>query len=406
LHIPDHYPGLTSEHALQQYREEFHIPDDVTLAADWHREKLSQGQSRRMQGPSGEQVRAEIGRTLSRPRPDLYGKTGRNPSGKSLSSWPIAKRLTQGRGLVETMDELGAPNHKLIQRRGAAMGLAFDTAFLCDQGEPFRYASLSHLRKAAGFEAEDFDKYVGLSVGRSGAQKADVILNPKGASRAVKWRDDVVTALLAVPPLHVAGKDYRKDEILHTFLPALQELNSALVLTMPEMRKAASEHPEWDVDQLCEEICFAAQREQSAGSTDSRWRKTLRYLWQAEEWILKNLDRLRGPGDDGPLVREMIGSRYGTTQQMVQNALRERTGTIAPMEVRMLILKYAPESAEPPKKDPGRPATMAAIFKEAKKLRNVKNLSYPEIARQLTPEDYKADPRKAGEAIRKGIDRL
>jgi hypothetical protein len=370
LHIRDHYPiGLSQEQVERRYRSECDIPDvdakgnAVHLAADWHRQRLSQGQSKHMHGPGGERARAHIAQTLSRPRPDLYGKTGRNPSGKAISSWEIAKRLTQGKGLVETMDELGAPNHKLIQRRASALGLAFGTAFLCDQGEPYRYGALSHLRKAAGFETEDFDKYVGLSVGRSGAQKPDVILNPKEARKVIDWRDEVVTALLAARALHVAGKDYRKDDVLRTFLPALSDLNDALVRTMPEIRTAAREHPARGMTGLGEAVAWDAAREESAKSTDYRWRRTLRYLWQAERWIAKNLDRLRAYEDDGPLVRSLIGWRYGATQQTVQNALRERTEGIPPLEVRLLILTYAPSFAETKKKS-GAPTGVRTKTKE------------------------------------------
>src|SRR5260370_5193226 len=117
---------------------------------------------------------------MTGPHPYLYGITGKNPFGKVIPSWEIAKRLTQGEGVVETARELGAPNHKLIQRRGAAMGLAYKTAFLCDGGEPFHYGDLFHLRKASGFEVEDFDKFAGLGKRRSGTtRRADVILNPR-----------------------------------------------------------------------------------------------------------------------------------------------------------------------------------------------------------------------------------
>jgi hypothetical protein len=391
LHIPDHYPGSASAQALQKYREEFHIPDDLHLAADWHRQRLSQGQSRRMNGPDGEKIREHLAQKSARPHPERYGKTGLNPSGKVIPSWGIAKRLTQGKGLVETMDELGAPNHKLIQRRAAALGLAFGTAFLCDQGEPFRYDSLSHLRKASGFEAEDFDKYVGLSVGRSGSQRPEVILNPKEARKAMRWRDEVTTALLAVPALHVAGKDYRKDDVLRTFLPELLDVNRSLMLTISEIRKAAREHPEWGVAELCGSICEGAQREQSVNSGDNRWRKTLRYLWQAEEWIAKNLGRLRGSEHDGPLIREMIGARYGATHQAVQNALRDRTETIARMEMRMIVMTFAPTFAEA-RKEPGsptgpRPATRETIPKLAA-LRFL-DYSQPQMVSFLYPGQYR-----------------
>src|SRR5712692_8282919 len=101
LHIPSHYPSLPREEALRQYRKDCKIPEGVHLAADWHRARLSEGQSKRMQGSNGGKVRARIAARLSRPRPDLRGRTGRNPSGVVINSWPITQRLTCGKNLVE-----------------------------------------------------------------------------------------------------------------------------------------------------------------------------------------------------------------------------------------------------------------------------------------------------------------
>lgn len=51
----------------------------------------------------------------------------------------------------------------------------------------------------------------------------------------------------------------------------------------------------------------------------------------------------------------------------------------------------------------GRPAAKRAVFVEAKRLRSqTPPVPWPKVARLLTPEAYREDPRRAAEAIRKG----
>jgi len=59
------------------------------------------------------------------------------------------------------------------------------------------------------------------------------------------------------------------------------------------------------------------------------------------------LRRARGPELDGPLVRWLIGSRWGATTDTVQNALRERCQTIVPHEMLTVILRYGAPAPEP-----------------------------------------------------------
>ena len=49
-----------------------------------------------MKGPDGEKVKARIRETLSRRRPELYGKTGVHRSGVAFKNWPMLKLLAQG----------------------------------------------------------------------------------------------------------------------------------------------------------------------------------------------------------------------------------------------------------------------------------------------------------------------
>jgi len=53
----------------------------------------------------------------------------------------------------------------------------------------------------------------------------------------------------------------------------------------------------------------------------------------------------------------------------------------------------------------GRKATKTGIYAEAKRLHKAEGLSWPKIAKRLTPAEYAADPRKASEALRKGASR-
>jgi hypothetical protein len=57
------------------------------------------------------------------------------------------------------------------------------------------------------------------------------------------------------------------------------------------------------------------------------------------------------------------------------------------------------------KRRPGRPIEKREMFATAGKLHQ-QGLSWPRIAQQLTPEAFREDPRKAADALRKGVGRL
>jgi hypothetical protein len=341
------------------FRQEFKY--DGPLDSDRHRETLRQAQLARMQGKNGEQLRANLAKKSSGPRPERYGKTGLNPSGWNPSNWEISKCLTLGMDQADTAKKLGGKdNHKLIGRRAASMDLARDASFLCDCGDFFLNRSLFGLRELSGFAVSDFDKIVGLSEGRSQASRpGDSIANPEDARLAIEWRNGVIRELLNVSAeshcgLRLGEKVYSQERVLKIFLPELAGLNGALVLTIGKIRQEAHEHPEWAVDQLGELcICRHAAIEQSANSQDTRWRKSLRYLATQEKFLKGNLTRLRGTEGDGELVREMIG--YGAHHYTVQNALRDNTDLIPPLEIRMLIKEFAPKFAKPKPKQGGAP---------------------------------------------------
>ena len=356
-HIPKHYPKLSAADALREYMREFKIPedDDVHLAADWYRKLLSRGHATRMQGPDGEQIKANLAEKSSRPYPERYSKTRVNPSGNPLSNWAVAKYRVRGIDQVDTAKKLGESNHKRVQRRSASMGLSFGAAFICDQCDPFRHRNLCDLRRIVGFDAANFEWCVGLEEGRNNATRpADAIVNPADAVLVVAWRDHLLKTLLAKRSLAL-GIKIGLDRVLKTLLPEIAETNRFLLLTIGEIRAAMREPSEWGVDNPGEFVCRQAAIEESVQSSDNRWRKTLRYLAsdRLEEWLKNNLVRLRGPEHDGEIVRAMIG--YGASSVIVRNALRYRTSVIEPADVRSLIHKYAPAFAEPKKPSGGAP---------------------------------------------------
>ena len=349
---------------IRAYQTEHEIPPGVPLASDDHRKRLSEGQSKGMQGPDGERRKAQIAETLSRPRPDLRGKTGPNPSGVAFDNWPMVKLLSQGYTAEVTAKNLGLKGKNrahTVNKRAQGLGLrGFGTEFLLDHGKPFSNGRLFDLRGVSGFECLDFDRCAGLSEGRSrGTRPRDSLALPDDARLAVEWRDGVLRELMDAANsgeriLRLGDKHFPVDQVLKTFLPELAELNNALVLTMPRIRQAARKNPEWTAAQLCEEICSFAQIEQSVEADDTRWRVTLRYLWQAEDWIIgpadspgTNFERLRASEvqNDGQFAREMMGSRYGASQWTVQNALKPSTGRIEPSNIQALILRFAPKFA-------------------------------------------------------------
>jgi hypothetical protein len=363
-HIPKHYPKLSAEAALREFRTEFNIPDDVPLVADWHRELLSRGHTARMQGPHGELTKANLAEKSSHPNPEGSGKTGVNPSENPLSNWAVAKYLVRGIGQVDTAKKLGESNHYRVQRRSASMSLSFGAAFICDQCDPFRHRNLCGLRRIVGLDAANFERYVGLEEGRSNATRpADAIVNPSDAVLVVAWRDHLLKTLLAKGSLAL-GIKIGRGRVLKTLLPEIAETNRFLLLTIGEIRAAMREPSESGVDNLGEFVCGQAAIEESVQSSDNRWRKTLRYLAsdRLEEWLKNNLVRLRGSELDGEIVRAMIG--YGASSVIVRNALRYRTSVIEPADVRSLIHKYAPAFAEPRKPSGGTPVGLCPETRE------------------------------------------
>jgi hypothetical protein len=90
-----------------------------------------------------------------------------------------------------------------------------------------------------------------------------------------------------------------------------------------------------------------------------------------------------------------------------------RTGSAEVARLLSLAIKeLSPADASVYFRKPGGRPTKRTIYEQAKKLREgprspgERRPSYPEVARILTPQAFKASPRKAGEAIRRGIERL
>jgi hypothetical protein len=344
LHIADHYPYLSRGQGRSAFLQAVGLPEDTSLMTDVLRESCRQGQLRRMRGPQGERIRKNLAKRAK----------GNQSHRAGVPSWPIVRLIGRGMTAAEAWKtlKLGAKiTPHGVGQRARDYGFTFGTEAMSDQCEPYTYERLYHLRRVSGFEIADFDRCAGLDEGRSdGTCPGDRIVGPDQARKAIAWRDEVLTALLNVQPLLVVARhEYRKDELLLTFLPELAETNRALVASLGEIRQDVRNHAEWGVEELGESMCMAAAREQSIeGNLDHSRRKTLRYLCEekSEVWLAANLERLRANEDDGPLVRELTGSRYGATQWIVQHALRPRAHRITSLEVRMLIKEFAPQLAE------------------------------------------------------------
>jgi hypothetical protein len=143
------------------------------------------------------------------------------------------------------------------------------------------------------------------------------------------------------------SKSYRKDEFLKTWLPKLSAANNFLLATIGEIRLALQSNARWGVSETCEFVCRQAKLEKVSKLKGSAWQRTMMYCWQIEPWLTTNLDRLREKDDnDGPIVREIIGSPYGAKEQCVQSAMRERTQTIESKQMETLLLKLSGSTSE------------------------------------------------------------
>jgi len=67
----------------------------------------------------------------------------------------------------------------------------------------------------------------------------------------------------------------------------------------------------------------------------------MRFLWQVESYLQRSIEGLRSNGTTtkvAVIVRDLIGSQWGASQQSVQNGMRRRTGGIPKGERQRLVL--------------------------------------------------------------------
>jgi hypothetical protein len=354
-HLPVHYKGMSDVEAVQKYRIDFSISDDVHLIAPSEGRRMSELKKSLYNSKAGDEVRKKIASSLSgRARPDLRGRTGRRPSGRTISRWSAAQLLAKGVGVKSAAKQLGAPNWKQLQRIGQAIGLAFGTAFILEQGRPFTHGSLSKIREISGCTDVEFSKFVGVSTRQVSTIESGRIVQPKVARRVSAWRDGVLRQLLA----ERSHKSYRKDAVLKSLVPELSEVNGFLLKTIEEVRQETRKFPLRTANDLGEFLCVKAQQHRSGGD----WKKTLGYFAELPSGVIDEfLRRARGAELNGKLVRWLIGGRWGASAGTVQNALRRRCNSISPAAMLMLILRYGPAMSsnvqqEKRRKAPGRPA--------------------------------------------------
>ncbi len=399
-HLVVHFPGMSYTEARKAFLVKLDLPEDTDLTSDAKREIQRAAQLKRMNGPEAEKIRKSLAEKAR----------GNSSHLADVRNWPIVREVTRGRTAEQAWKKIDLGD-KLTPHsvgvRARDMGYSYATPARSDQSEPYTYERLFRLRRTTAFEVSDFDRCVGLDEWRSGATvPGERIMDPEEAGAAIAWRDRVLTALLNVEPtLKFAGKEYRKDDLLLTFVPEIVGTYNALIRSIGEVRDELRKSSEWTLEDFCEALCRAAAREQSIeGNQDDSRRKTLRYLAEekSEEWLAANYARLRGGERDGPLVRELIGSRYGVTGATVQNALRSRTDVIAPIEVRMLIKEYAPGFATA-KKTPG-PKLKPESKKESWRVSARVNEQIPALKRLLEAlEKFPAGVRSNSQAARKRL---
>jgi transcriptional regulator with XRE-family HTH domain len=91
--------------------------------------------------------------------------------------------------------------------------------------------------------------------------------------------------------------------------------------------------------------------------------------------------------------RDPVPDRIGECLDILRQALRAR----ATSETRIprIIKKLG-----------GRPIVKRTVYVEARRLRDTERLPWSKIAQRLDPKAFASNPRNAGEAIRRGVERL
>jgi hypothetical protein len=288
---------------------------------------------------------------------------------RPLDGWAVARMICRGITTTETGQALGKERWQRINALAKTRGLSFGAPFFCDLGEPFRYGAITEFLKRTGFRVEDFLKWANLPSENvterqpDRARKSHWMLThslsgePKKLGTIsvigpfVKKRDEAIHSLLAVPGPRKAYMDFRQDEILKTILPSLIPLNRALLSTFPEIRNELAREEKsgkpWVAADLSRFVDERAYYEVNRGSGDS-WQRTLMYLAPMEDKpLVMLLERLRqSPAkSNGPIVRELIGSKWGATGLAVQRAMLHRTKILKPEKIQAILFNLESKSA-------------------------------------------------------------
>ncbi len=345
-----------------------------------------------------------------------YGHAGEPPTKK----WQIVCAIVQGK----TYEEIGQQQNRAtmtIWSAAKALGLCDGSggrampAFY-DFGEPVTAEEVRALRKITGLPDRQFAIQTGIGTSTIRPRRKGHRIQPASAMKVVAWRDNAVRQLLKTVAAPARGENrYSGSRILKTLFPGLRSQRDFLLKILRRCRAVLANTPTTSEYDLGEWFCDQAMLEGGRAPGQKLFVRFLPWAPELISFLHKNSSRLTDRGSLWPLADEAIAQRWSTTAAIVSSVGRHRMGrAIRPSEMRHLLLELSSGSrASEPKHGPdkkpakrGRPIEKRAIFEQARNIRNVEKLPYPQIAKRLTPEAYKANPRKAGEAIRRGIERL
>jgi hypothetical protein len=326
-----------------------------------------------------------------------------------MRKWPIVCGLVQG----HSYEKIGEDLKRTTQTVKAAvdrLGLA-GRAALYDFGLPVTGAIFSQIKAASGLSAKELAQQTQLS--KSGM--AEWILprysrhrvTPKSASKLIEWRDGALRRLLSDVSKPSRGFDrHSGSALLKTLVPGLRHRYNLLLPVLRRLRKCLLTNTSWGVSEIQDYLCDQAMLEVAGKSESNLLTKFLPWTPELMPFLEANIDRLRGRGNLFPIAYEAIAGRWDTTPHVVAAAIKPRNHVSAPEPVTAQTLSFDTLYPVRNPRGAGRKPTKTSIYAEAKILHEKEGLSWPKIANRLTLSDYAANPRKAADAIRKGVSRL
>ena len=187
-----------------------------------------------------------------------------------------------------------------------------------------------------GFTRAKFEKIVGLPARTMDRRKSNMLRDPAVAVLTIEWRNSTLRLLLDGPI-----PDFPSHRILKSFFPNLREIDGFLYESLSQIQTQLQEdrNKGWTITDVWSFVCEKAQLEIS--SKGEQWRRMLRYMWQIEDFLGKNLGRLRETKYLATLVHELIGSLWGATGFVVKRALPKNVRPIPSGDICKLILLHA-----------------------------------------------------------------